>query len=151
MSAQSHLNAAVECLSDTSTAAQKGFGMSIFDRFRKPPSPPPPEQAVIVTLDLSLIDMEATDYANSELSELEDRLTEALADAGTGDFWENEFGADEVSSTFTGPDAEQMFAAMEPVLRASSLGRKARVTLQLSSMGGPGPQLRIVARLRPDV
>ncbi len=105
--------------------------MSFFSRLLGQPdkTSTPARHTVIVTFNIADIDMESTGYEDSDLSALEDQLTEALTDAEAGDFWENEFRADTVLSTYTGPDADRMFQAIRPVLRASPLGRKARVTL----------------------
>ena len=97
----------------------------------------PAPHAVVVTFNIADIDMESTGYEDSELCELEDKLTEALGDADAGEFWENEFRADSVLSTYTGPDADRIFQVVRPVLRASRLGRKARVTLRQGAQGAP--------------
>lgn len=48
----------------------------------------------------------------------EDRLIRAIRDARAGEFDGNEFGADDVTIYAYGPDADRLFAAMEPVLRS---------------------------------
>ena len=103
----------------------------------------PAPHAVVVTFNIADIDMESTGYEDSELCELDDKLTEALADADAGEFWENEFRADSVLSTYTGPDADRMFQVVRPVLRASPLGRKARVTLRQGAQGATETEVSI--------
>lgn len=48
----------------------------------------------------------------------EDRLIRAISDARAGEFDGNEFGAADVTIYAYGPDADRLFAAMEPVLRS---------------------------------
>jgi hypothetical protein len=49
---------------------------------------------------------------------LEERLIEAIGAARAGEFDGNEFGPGEVTLYAYGPDADRLYAAMEPVLRA---------------------------------
>jgi hypothetical protein len=91
---------------------------------------PPPEHAVLVRFA----------YGGSDLGplfELEDRLREVLEAAHVGEYDGNEVasdGADGVLYMY-GPDAEAVFAAVEPVLRDCDFMRAARVTLRF---GPPG-------------
>ena len=84
--------------------------------------PPPPDddmyqQAVLVYLPLS--DDEFGDEEEREdLFELEDRLIAAIEEAAAGIFDGNEFGGGECVLFMYGPDADRLFAAVEPVLRA---------------------------------
>jgi len=67
------------------------------------------EHAVIVTLAAPLA-------PGVELFELEDELIEAIDSAGVGEFDGNLIGGDEVVLYMYGPDADTLFAAIEPVL-----------------------------------
>jgi hypothetical protein len=49
---------------------------------------------------------------------LEERLIQAIADARAGEFEGNHFGTGDVTLYAYGPDADRLFAAMEPALRA---------------------------------
>jgi hypothetical protein len=49
---------------------------------------------------------------------LEDRLIRAIGEARAGEFDGNEFGPGVVTLYAYGPDANRLFAAMEPVLRS---------------------------------
>lgn len=49
---------------------------------------------------------------------LEERLAAAIGDARAGEFEPPRFGADEVVLSAYGPDADRLFAAMEPALRS---------------------------------
>ena len=49
---------------------------------------------------------------------LEDELIEAIKEAGVGEFDGNEFGGGEAVLYSYGPDADALFAVMEPHLRA---------------------------------
>src|SRR5512138_4037772 len=60
--------------------------------------------------------------------ELEDRLRTAIDDAGAGRFDGNEVGNGECLLYMYGRDADALFRSVEPVLRASPLTGKARVT-----------------------
>jgi hypothetical protein len=66
------------------------------------------------------------------LFELEDRLSEAIAAANAGELDGNEIAVDG-SDGFVfmyGPDARALFAAVEPVLRASPVAKGGEVTLR---------------------
>jgi hypothetical protein len=80
----------------------------------------PDEHAVIVHLTLS-----APGFGESEEREaihrLTDRLDAAISAAGAGEFDGDEFGAGTCTLFMYGPDADRLFAAVEPDLRASSL------------------------------
>jgi hypothetical protein len=52
------------------------------------------------------------------LATLEERLIQAIGDARVGEFDGNEFGEGEVTLFAYGPDADRLFAAMEPILRS---------------------------------
>jgi hypothetical protein len=57
----------------------------------------------------------ATD--GQSLFRLEERLIEAIRDARAGELDDFQFGSGEVTLFAYGPDADRLFAAMEPVLR----------------------------------
>jgi len=67
------------------------------------------------------------------LATLEDRLVRAIGDARAGEFDGNEFGAGEVTLFAYGPDADRLFAAMEPILR-SFPARPAQVLLRYGAL-----------------
>jgi hypothetical protein len=52
------------------------------------------------------------------LASLEDRLIQAIGAARAGEFEGPQFGAGEVTLYAYGPDADRLYAAMEPVLRS---------------------------------
>ena len=54
------------------------------------------------------------------IHELTDRLAEAIESAGVGEFDGDEFGDGECSLYMYGPDADALFASIEPILRNSS-------------------------------
>jgi hypothetical protein len=53
-----------------------------------------------------------------DVATLEDRLVDALAEARTGEFEGSQFGAGEVTLLAYGPDADLLFATVEPILRS---------------------------------
>lgn len=69
----------------------------------------------------------ATD--SSSLYVLEDKLTQAIADARAGEFDGTELGDGEVRLFAYGPDVNRLFQAMEPALRAFP-ARPAQVVLR---------------------
>src|SRR5262245_18835193 len=95
--------------------------------------PPPPEHAVFVFLDTRSLPEEV--YRDNELETLEDQLIDAITAAKAGVFDGNEVGPEEATLFMYGPDAERLYAAIEPVLRAYPLCKNARVRIRA---GGPG-------------
>lgn len=59
---------------------------------------------------------------DSGLDEIEDRLIEAIDEAGVGEFDGNEVGPDGAVLYMYGPDADRLWEVIEPVLRSASLG-----------------------------
>jgi len=86
-------------------------------RRKKQELPPSAEHAVIAHFALSE-DEFGTNAERETILALEDRLIEAIADVNAGEFDGDEFGAGEVVLYAYGPDADQLFNAMEPQLRA---------------------------------
>jgi hypothetical protein len=92
----------------------------------------PSEQAVLVYLEGT--GLPDTVYEQYDVASLEDQLVEAIENAGVGEFDGNEFGPGEVTLFMYGPDAEALYRAVEPVLRAYPLCGGARVMVR---PGGP--------------
>jgi hypothetical protein len=99
-----------------------------------------PEQAVLIHLDAMGLPDEV--YAEHDLGTLEDRLIEVIEPGGLGAYGGNEFGPGVTTVFLSGPDAERLFSAIEPVLRAYPLCRGARVEVRA---GGPDTPTRDVA------
>ncbi|MDQ1646196.1 MAG: hypothetical protein QOJ50_2380 [Cryptosporangiaceae bacterium] len=76
----------------------------------------------------------ATDIHN--VFALEQMLAEAIDTARVGEFAGNDFGGNELTVYAQGPDADRLFAAMEPVLRAFP-PRPAQVVLQYGDSYAP--------------
>ncbi|WP_037767418.1 hypothetical protein [Streptomyces sp. 142MFCol3.1] len=70
-------------------------------------------------------------------------LTEAIERVGVGEFDGNEFGGGEVALFAYGPDADALFAVMEPVLRDLPF-RPANVVLRYGSASDPSAAERRV-------
>ena len=66
----------------------------------------------------------------AEIESLGEQLGEAVAAAGVGEYDGDESGAGECILFFAGPDAERLFAVLQPLLRGHPRGRGAKVTLQ---------------------
>jgi hypothetical protein len=91
--------------------------MRLFSRRTAPAPPVPAEHSVIARFQLAAGPTgTATDIHS--LATLEDRLIEAIGAARAGDFDGPRFGANEVTLYAYGPDADRLYAAMEPVLRS---------------------------------
>lgn len=97
----------------------------------------PNEQAVLLYLDgLSLPKETYEEYA---LATLEDQLIEAIESQSLGEFDGNEFGPNGTVLYMYAPNAEALFAGIEPILLAYPLCQNARVIVR---QGGPGSQSR---------
>jgi len=92
----------------------------------------PAEQAVLLHLDSAEL---------HDVAELENQLISIIDKQQLGEFDGNEFGADEVTLFMYGPDAEKLFAAIAPTLKAHRLGRKG---IAIIRMGPPGATERRV-------
>ncbi len=104
-------------------------------------SEPIDEQAVLVYLDARTLPDEV--YEEHDATTLEDKLTAAIEEAGTGDFDGNEFGGGEVVLFMYGPNAEALFRSIEPLLRAHPLCQNARVEIRPGGPDIPPQQLRL--------
>ena len=78
------------------------------------------EHAVIIHLRLSNSSFGVSDEQEAFFA-LEDEVAAAIEDAQSGEFDGDEFGEGECVLYTYGPDADVLFAAIEPVLKASSL------------------------------
>ncbi|MGA2068876.1 MAG: hypothetical protein ABSG86_28175 [Thermoguttaceae bacterium] len=119
--------------------------MGIFgDLFGKQPSKTgkqerSPQEAVLVYLDGAGLPDHV--YEECDTSTIEDRLIDAVARDGLGEFDGNEVGPTETTLFLYGPDAEKLFAGIEVTLRGYPLCQGARVVIR---HGGPGSPQREV-------
>jgi tetratricopeptide (TPR) repeat protein len=91
--------------------------------------------AVLIQLDGSTLPDAV--YRDYDLATLEDQLAEAIEPQGLGEFDGNEFGPENVTLFLYGADAEALFAAIEPVLKAYPLCQNARVIIRQGPPGSP--------------
>lgn len=96
------------------------------------------DQALLVRLDDSLPD---SVYEEHDVAMLEDLLAEALTESSTGVYDGDELTATGWVLFMYGPNVEDMFLAVEPVLRESPLARNAQVEIRA---GGPEAPSRVV-------
>jgi hypothetical protein len=120
--------------------------MGIFDKlFRKgPPKDRPPaasEHAVLVHLDGTSLPDEV--YEENDLVTLEDRIIAAVTEAATGEFDGDELVDAGATIFLYGPDADALFASVEPVLRIHPLCRNARVEIRRGGPGAPQREVRL--------
>ncbi len=80
------------------------------------------EHAVIVHLELS-DDRFGSPEERESISKLEDRLAAAIDGAGAGEFDGDEYGQGECVLYMYGPDADRLFAVLEPVIKESRAAR----------------------------
>ena len=76
---------------------------------------------------------------------MEDKLTAEINRLGLGEFDGDEFAVDGTRATFYmyGPDADRLFAGIEPTLRSDSRCRNARVEIRRGVPGTPVREVRI--------
>ncbi|MFJ8745836.1 hypothetical protein ACIRL2_41570 [Embleya sp. NPDC127516] len=77
-----------------------------------------------------------TQHQRDAVRRVEALLIEAIGQAGVGEFDGQEFGGGEVVLYAYGPDADALFAAMAPALRALPF-RSAHVVLRYGSASDP--------------
>ena len=79
-------------------------------------------------------------YAELDFDALVEKLTSA---AGEDSYHGVSQGADETALFFFGPNAEEMVARIEPVLRAQPIGQNARVVVRAGKPGLPSRTIRL--------
>ena len=94
------------------------------------------EQDVLVHLKLSNKAM-GTAMERLELQQLADQLEAAVLDAKVGEYDGDEYGGGECILFFAGPDADKLFAVLQPLLRASPQSRGAHVQIQSGADAEP--------------
>ena len=99
--------------------------MGWLDKLLRRAPPPAPEHAVIVEFNYGSTDLKP-------LFQLEGRLESAINRARAGEFDGNDIAADGSDGTLFmyGPNADRLFAAVQPVLEATDFMQGARVTLR---------------------
>ena len=83
------------------------------------------QQCLAIFLDGTTLPEEV--YANLDFDAVVTELGAAAGDGSNRSFWQ---GPEETGLFFFGPDAEAMFARVEPVLRRLPIGQNARVVLR---------------------
>ena len=95
-----------------------GFFAKIFGKSEAKPKGP--EHAFIVTLNLSN-GQYGTEDERDRIHQFSDQLNAAIESAKAGELDGDEFGEGICTLYMYGPDADTLFAAVDPLLRASSL------------------------------
>jgi hypothetical protein len=95
----------------------------------------PGEHAVIVSFAYGAADL-------APLVALEDRLRQAIAADGTGEYDGNEVADDGSDGSFFmyGPDADRLYASVKPVLEASGILSRLQVRLRYGEAGHNAPE-----------
>jgi hypothetical protein len=101
-------------------------------------------QAMLIRIDEA--DLGGRTLELDNLFELEDRLTTALGDLGECDG--DDIGRGTATIYLYGPDADAMFVAIEPILRADPLTADATVVIRYGSPGDRERTLRLQNRTR---
>jgi hypothetical protein len=99
---------------------------------------PAAEHDVLVKLRLSNRTM-GTAAERADIEALAQTLEDAVAAAGVGEFDGDEYGGGDCTLFFAGPDADRLFAVLQPLLHRHPLGRGATVVMQY---GGGEPVRR---------
>lgn len=98
--------------------------------------PTPPEHAVIVRLVITGEEF-GTPEERTAIHHLADAMEKRVQAAKAGMYDGDEFGGGECTLYFYGPDADALFAAIEPELRASALARGGSATKRFGVAGDP--------------
>jgi hypothetical protein len=101
-----------------------------------------PEQVVVVHLPGSGLPDEV--YEKYDVSTLQDQLREAIKKHNLGEFGGNENGPEETLLFMYGPDAEALFAGVEPVLKTYPLCRGGRAVIRRGPPGAPEREVRFL-------
>ena len=92
--------------------------------------------AVLVTLKLSDDQFGGPDEMDS-IHEMTDQMLDVIEEKGVGEFDGDEFGGGECVLFMYGPDADVLFAAIEPILRASRWAKGASVLKRYGEVDDP--------------
>ena len=109
------------------------------DGTREKQAASPDGEAVLIHLDGQNLPQEV--YEEYDLATLEDQLIAVVDSSALGEFDGNEVGPTEVVLYLYGPDAEALFAAIAPTLRAYPLCKNARVIIRQGGPGAPAHEL----------
>jgi hypothetical protein len=99
------------------------------------------QQSVLVILDGAGLPDEV--YEKYDLEQLEEQLMAALKQADAGEYDGNEFGPTEVTLFMHGADAEALYRAVDPVLRAYPLCQGARIIIRPGGPETPGREVEL--------
>jgi hypothetical protein len=100
---------------------------------------PKSEECVLIYLDGVSLPDEV--YAECDLSTLEDQLIEVLQKKRAGELDGHESGEKETTIFTYGPDADELYAAMESTLKSYPLCKNARVIVRKGGPGSPQTEL----------
>jgi hypothetical protein len=82
-------------------------------------------------------------FRDGDLSTLEDQLLRVVEDCAVGELDGNELDPAKTTLYMYGPDADRLFAAVEPTLRGHPLCRNARVVIRYGAPGASERELRL--------
>jgi len=97
------------------------------------------EEAVLISLDAQGLDDAV--YQAYDLSTLEDLLSEQIEPDGIGELDGHEAGPEQTTIYLYGPDAEELFSRVQPILASYPLCQNSRVVIR---RGGPDSAQREV-------
>jgi hypothetical protein len=122
---------------------ERWFGANSSDTKASDEKPPTEQAQQAVLVHLCGTGLPDDVYESCDLATIEDQLTEVISQQELGEFDGNEVGPTESTLFMYGPDAERLFAAIEPVLRAYPLCQRARVEIRLGGPGAPTREVRL--------
>ncbi len=105
--------------------------MGLLSRFKASPTPVATEHTVIARYVLTA-GPTGTSTDIHDVATLEDRIVDAISAARVGEFEGSQFGTGEVTLLIYGPDADRLFAVVEPILR-SFAPRPAQIVVRYGS------------------
>jgi len=113
--------------------------MGLFGKFLKKKQEPKSDECVLIHLDG--VNLPDKVYQECDLSTLEDLLIDVIESNNAGELDGHETGPTETTIFTYGRDADELYRAMEPVLKEYPLSQNARIVVR---KGGPGsPQTEI--------
>jgi len=116
--------------------------MGLFDKLLGRKQSANSQEAVLIHFDLGF-KSNGNHFGFDDMVDLEDNLIAVIERRQVGELDGNEIGATDGTIFTYGPNADLLFTAIEPILRAHPLCRGARVVIRKGGHGSPETEVHL--------